>query len=306
MVGVDARNKRCLDTKYICHACSLILRDPVQLLACGHRYCQTCLNIEQEETIKCQQCQSETLRNHAWLDRGFKNDMNSLPINCSFCQWTDVLNNYQKHLDQSHSNIRCEDCGEQFNSVNKFNEHKVSKCQQLIVNCILKEFGCNARIIRAKMEDHYLTKQHQHAVLNVIRQMLSQLNNRQMDIDLPRTTTAGAYNPPTNQLEELYEMLNILVGGIETLTNDEQRLSNELLQMQMILPTRTENLSKVKLSIEESNVFVEAVKHNQAILNQDVLSLSENLNNMQYVSYDGTSIWKITNFREKMNKIVKA
>ncbi|CAF3821072.1 unnamed protein product [Rotaria sordida] len=150
------------------------------------------------------------------------------------------------------------------------------------------------------MEDHYLTKQHQHAVLNVVRQMLSQLNNRQMDIDLPRTTTVGAYNPPTTQLEELYEMLNILVGGIETLTNDEQRLSNELLQMQMILPILTENLSKVKLSIEESNVFVEAVKHNQAILNQDVSSLQENINDMQYVSYDGMSIWKITNFREKM------
>ncbi|CAF4080048.1 unnamed protein product, partial [Rotaria sp. Silwood2] len=23
-------------------------------------------------------------------DRGFKNDMTSLPIDCSFCQWTDV------------------------------------------------------------------------------------------------------------------------------------------------------------------------------------------------------------------------
>ncbi|CAF1295177.1 unnamed protein product [Rotaria sordida] len=300
MVGIDARNKHILDTKYICPACSLILRDPVQLTQCGHRHCQTCLNVEQETTIKCRQCQLETLRIEVRLDRGFINEMESLPIDCSFCQWTGVLSNYQKHLDQSHTNVKCEDCGEEFNSVNKFNEHKVSKCQQLTVNCILKEFGCNERIIRAKMEDHYLTKQHQHAVLNVVRQMLSQLNNRQMDIDLPRTTTVGAYNPPTTQLEELYEMLNILVGGIETLTNDEQRLSNELLQMQMILPILTENLSKVKLSIEESNVFVEAVKHNQAILNQDVSSLQENINDMQYVSYDGMSIWKITNFREKM------
>ncbi|CAF1299272.1 unnamed protein product [Rotaria sordida] len=300
MVGMDTRNKHILDTKYICPVCSLILRDPVQLTQCGHRLCQTCLNVEQETTIKCRQCQLETLRIEVRLDRGFINEMESLPIDCSFCQWTGVLRNYQEHLDQSHSNLKCEDCGEEFNSVNKFNEHKVSKCQQLIVNCILKDFGCNERIIRAKMEDHYLTKRHQHAVLNVVRQMLSQLNNRQMDIDLPRTTTAGAYNSPTTQLEELYEMLNILVGGIETLTNDEQRLSNELLQMQMILPILTENLSKVKLSIEESNVFVEAVKHNQAILNQDVSSLQENINDMQYVSYDGISIWKITNFREKM------
>ncbi|CAF1171969.1 unnamed protein product [Rotaria sp. Silwood1] len=110
------------------------------------------------------------------------------------------------------------------------------------------------------MKDHYLTEQHQHALLKVVRHMLSQLNNRQMDTDLPRTTTAVACNPAIAQLEELYEMLNILVGGIETLTNDEQRLANESLQMQMTLPTLTEELSKVKLSIEESNAFFEGIK----------------------------------------------
>ncbi|CAF1469962.1 unnamed protein product, partial [Rotaria sordida] len=130
-------------------------------------------------TIKCRQCQSETLRSDG-------------------------------HLDQSHSNVKCEYCSEQFNSVNKFNEHKVFECQQLIVDCILKDFGCNERIICVKMKDHYLTKQHQHALLKVVRHMLPQLNDRQTDIDLPRTTTAGALNPATAQLEELYEMLNIL------------------------------------------------------------------------------------------------
>ncbi|CAF3886979.1 unnamed protein product [Rotaria sp. Silwood1] len=269
MVGIDARNKHILDTKYICPACSLILRDPVQLTQCGHRQCQTCLNVEQETTIKCQQCQSETLR-------------------------------IEEHLDQSHSNLKGEYCGEQFNSINKFNEHKLFECQQLTVDCILKDFGCNEPIIRAKMKDHYLTKQHQHAILNVVRQMLSQSNDRQMDIDLPRTTTAGACNPPVAQLEELHEMLNILAGAIETLINDEQCLTNESLQMQITLPTLTEELSKVKLSIEGSNSFLEGIKHNQVILNQDLSSLQEKINDLQYVSYDGTLVWKITNFQEKM------
>ncbi|CAF1636685.1 unnamed protein product, partial [Rotaria sordida] len=251
-------------------------------------------------TIKCRQCQSETLRSDIQLDRGFKNDMKSLVIDCSFCQWTGILNNYEEHFDQSHSNVKCEYCSEQFNSVNKFNEHKVFECQQLSVDCILKDFGCNERIIRVKMKDHYLTEQHQHALLKVVRHMLPQLNDRQTDIDLPRITTAGAFDPATAQLEELYEMLNILVSGIETLNKDEQRLANESLQMQMILPTLTEELSKVKLSIEESNAFFEGVKCNQDILNQDLVSLQEKINDLQYVSYDGSLVWKITNFREKM------
>ncbi|CAF3668403.1 unnamed protein product [Rotaria sp. Silwood1] len=121
--------------------------------------------------------------------------------------------------------------------------------------------------------------------------MLSKLNNRGADIDLPRTTT---------QVEELYEMLSILVGGIETLTNDEQRLTNEALQMQMTLPTLTEELSKIKLSVEESSPFLEGVQHNQDLLSQDLSSLQEKNNDLQCVSYDGTLIWRITNLHEKI------
>ncbi|CAF5016353.1 unnamed protein product [Rotaria sp. Silwood1] len=153
------------------------------------------------KTIKCRQCQAKTLRSDVLLDRGFTNEMKSLPIDCSFCQWNGILNNYQEHLYQSHSNLKCDYCGKQFNSVNEFNEHKVFEYQQLIVGCRLKDFGCNERIIRAKIQDHYLTEQHQHAVLKVVRQMLSKLNNRGADIDLPRTTTAEAYNPATTQVE---------------------------------------------------------------------------------------------------------
>ncbi|CAF3234423.1 unnamed protein product [Rotaria sp. Silwood2] len=153
------------------------------------------------------------------------------------------------------------------------------------------------------MEDHYLTQQHQHVVLKVVRQILLQLSDRQLNIDLHRTTTAGACNSATTQSEEFYEMLNILTGDIETLTSDGQSLTNESLQIQMSLPPSTEALSKVKLSIEESNSFLEGVKHNQDILNQDLLSLQLKINDLQYVSYDTTLVWKITNFREKMSKI---
>ncbi|CAF3375195.1 unnamed protein product [Rotaria sp. Silwood1] len=299
MVGFDAKNLHILDTKFICPVCFLILRDPVQLTECGHRYCQTCLNVAQEKTSKCPQCQAETLSTSIRLDRGFKNDMKTLSIDCSFCQWTGILNNYQEHLDQYHLNLKCEDCGEQFNSFNRFNEHKVFECQQLPVNCPLKRFGCNEQIIRAEMKNHYLNEQHQHTILNVVRQILLQLNDKQMDTDLPRTTTTGTCNSSIGQLEELYEMFNILGDGIETLTNNEQRQSNQSLQIPIVSPTLTEE-PNVKLSVDESNAFLEGVNHNQDILNQDLASLQEKTNDLQHVSYDGTLVWKITNFQEKM------
>ncbi|CAF4667636.1 unnamed protein product [Rotaria sp. Silwood1] len=150
------------------------------------------------------------------------------------------------------------------------------------------------------METHYLTEQHQRAAMEVVRQMLSQLKDKQMNIDLPQRTTSEVCNPAIVQLEELHEMLNVFVGGVETLTNDGQRLVNELLQIQTVLPTLTEDLSKVKLSIEESKAFLEGARQNQNVFYQYLLSLEEKTNDLQFVSYDGTLVWKITNFREKM------
>jgi len=94
MVGFDAKNKNILDKKFICPTCSMILRDPVQLVNCGHRICRSCLP-EHRITVQCSQCQKETSPNDIVSDRGFLSDMESIRINCYYCEWNDVLKNYQ-------------------------------------------------------------------------------------------------------------------------------------------------------------------------------------------------------------------
>ncbi|CAF3334917.1 unnamed protein product [Rotaria socialis] len=299
MVGIDARNKDILDNKYICRVCALILRDPVQFMRCGHRQCQTCLPNEHQSEITCAQCQTKMLKTEVHLDRGFQNEIRTLPVVCFLCQWNGILDHYQNHLDQSHPNLTCEYCGEQFNSTNNFNEHKVSACQKISVACLLKDFGCNERIIRANIKEHYMTEQHQQSISKCIRQLLSHDNDRRIDIDFLRTTTES-YDPDTIQFEELRDIINVLTGGIEALVNDAQRLSNESLQAQITLQTLEEQLPGLKLSIEESNGFLQGVNCNLDILKQDFTSLQEKVNDLQCVSYDGIFIWKITNVKEKM------
>ncbi|CAF5021525.1 unnamed protein product, partial [Rotaria sp. Silwood1] len=136
--------------------------------------------------------------------------------------------------------------------------------------------------------------------MKIVHQMLSQLNDRAMDNDFSQVTTVGICNTDRTQLQELYEMLNILSGGIETLSNDQERLSNESLQIQVTTSALTEELSKARLSIEETNALLKGVKLNQDILNQDLASVHEEVNELQHLSYDGTFVWKITNFKEKM------
>ncbi|CAF4130393.1 unnamed protein product, partial [Rotaria sordida] len=97
-----------------------------------------------------------------------------------------------------------------FNNTNNGQTHTYNDQQYQQNDCSLSSLG----------EDHYLTEQHQHALLKIVRHMLSQLNDRQTDIDLPRTTTTGALNPATAQLEELYKMLNIL-NSLKSIDNTE-------------------------------------------------------------------------------------
>ena len=56
------------------------------------------------------------------------------------------------------------------------------------------------------------------------------------------------------------------------------------------------------MSVQEQSAFLDGIKPNQEILQQDVASLKQIVDDMQYVSYDGTLIWKIISFHEKMSK----
>ena len=136
--------------------------------------------------------------------------------------------------------------------------------------------------------EHYLTIQHQEILLKCIRQMKSKTTTND-------TTKTDAI--------ELTEILNILSGGIEALINESQNLTIEASKQQEKGKEIEEKISTMKLSVEESQSFLPGFKHNQDVLQQEVISLKESVDDMQYVSYNGTFIWKISNFKEKMSKI---
>ncbi|CAF4002270.1 unnamed protein product, partial [Rotaria sordida] len=62
----------------------------------------------------------------------------------------------------------------------------------------------------------------------------------------------------------------------------------------------TQEISSIKLSIEEQRAVLDGVQVNQEILQHDVALLKEKIDDMQYVSYDGILTWKVTKFHEKM------
>ncbi len=163
------------------------------------------------------------------------------------------------------------------------------------------------------MSSHYMTEQHQKAIITFIHRLVFRLSNDQherssgTEIDIfPHTTTtmiSSVNDNPSVQLQEIYKTIDILAGGIQALNDDAQHCSDESLRLQIKREELNHDLAALKLSIQEENAFLNGVKANQEILNQDVASLKQKVEDMQYVSYDGTIIWKISTFKEKMSKV---
>jgi len=87
--------------------------------------------------------------------------------------------------------------------------------------------------------------------------MKSQLTSAQTT-----TTTSADDSFALNQLEELYETINILASGIQALNEDTERVNRELIIHQTQLQSLIENISQMKVAVEEEHGLVEGNRQN--------------------------------------------
>ncbi|CAF1347485.1 unnamed protein product [Rotaria sp. Silwood1] len=113
------------------------------------------------------------------------------------------------------------------------------------------------------------------------------------------TTTNKNIN---KQMQRICETRNILPSGIQILNDDTQSLSSESSRLLSSIQSLAQHFSSIKFSIQEESSFLNGIKINQEILQQDIESLKQKIDNTQYVSYDGTFTWRITHIYEKMCK----
>ncbi|CAF4949550.1 unnamed protein product [Rotaria sp. Silwood1] len=95
-------------------------------------------------------------------------------------------------------------------------------------------------------------------------------------------------------------MMDILRNGLHALNDDTQRLTSESFHYQNSLQSFSEDISKLKIAIEETHASIDAHITNQQLMEESLTSLQQHLDDQKNISNDGTLIWKITNVRQKI------
>ena len=130
----------------------------------------------------------------------------------------------------------------------------------------------------------------------------AQKNSTQMDNAMDLTTTRTNDDFARCQLEEIEESISIITNAKQTLNEDGERLKEELVECGNKSQRLTDDISNVKLGVEEEYRLLEATAQNLDLLHEDLMSLKSEIEDRQCVSYDGTFMWKITNVGEKLSK----
>ncbi len=103
-----------------------------------------------------------------------------------------------------------------------------------------------------------------------------------------------------NQLQEVNDTVVILSNGVEILSDDLQRVKTESTCYENTLKPLEQDLSTLKVSIQEQNACFDSTKIDQDLLQQDLASMKQKINDMKTSSHDGTLIWTITEVQEKI------
>ncbi|CAF1320499.1 unnamed protein product [Rotaria sordida] len=115
------------------------------------------------------------------------------------------------------------------------------------------------------------------------------------------TTYGGVDETSHVSLQQLFETMDILIGGLNVINDDTQRLTSESFQYQHSLQSVSEDASKLKIAIEATHSSINAHRTNQQILEESLNSCKQQLDDQKNISIDGTLLWKITNLQQKID-----
>lgn len=122
-----------------------------------------------------------------------------------------------------------------------------------------------------------------------------------MDANIYQSETTMADNFANTQFKTRQETISTLANKIHKLNEDVPRLITKIIDHNKELQTLIDKVKNVEIVVEEKCKMNTNIMQNLKLLTQDVESMKEKLDDLTYVSHDGTFTWKITNVKNRIS-----
>ncbi|CAF1020946.1 unnamed protein product [Didymodactylos carnosus] len=107
-------------------------------------------------------------------------------------------------------------------------------------------------------------------------------------------------NNLSEEMEKCTETLSILDQGVKTLMSDNVRIASKFQRNEYSIQSPPSDHQQLKLSIDEKESFLAKIAPDRQIIQENLTKTKEDILTIEYTSYDGTLIWRITNVSDKM------
>eukprot|EP00794_Sanderia_malayensis_P003024 gene3024-3483_t len=323
-----------------CPFCLQIYVDPYRL-QCGHRVCEVCLySMTRDKTRTCPIDGMGIVTDKAVIDLDLKEKLKSVIAECPLakkgCKWSGKIKDLEAHrrncgfneiccpkgcgsmIQKNHiarhaqagcnsSLTRCKQCfsemstdqlkihkcpcqryrcpngcGKQNMSLEELSMHTDAangKCPAANVSCIYKEMGCSYVGTKDSMDKHVQSEMKEH--LHTACKSLSKMKIEQEE-------TSKKLQQQSNQMKTIQESFYEYTLLLKKIDAQQEEMQCKIKQQESVIKDQAKQLASKDVIIDQ--------------LQSELAECSEYLCEAKYGSSNGTLLWRIDSFREKLNQ----
>ena len=105
--------------------------------------------------------------------------------------------------------------------------------------------------------------------------------------------------------KEINTQIEILMNNIKTINDNIQHLTSELIKHKSSLQRLSQECSSLERTCQRQNIFISEFKSAQDMVEQKLLVIRQQMEDLHYVTHDGTCTWKIEDFAKKFGNNIR-
>uniref|UniRef100_A0A672ZJ86 TNF receptor-associated factor n=1 Tax=Sphaeramia orbicularis TaxID=375764 RepID=A0A672ZJ86_9TELE len=260
------------------------------------------------EQIKCEACQNFILRMEK--DRHNERECEARTLNCKYCKVTFNFKDIKAHDEICLKfPLQCKDCGKKKIPREKFSDHSRS-CAKSKSACPFSEVGCKAVIENGKLTDHEhsSTMEHLRLLLPMVLTMARVRTEAPGLGEWQEDSGLGLYRAPEEGVPmgagasahvfvAAFQQVNALENIVCVLNREVERSS-----LTMEAFAHQHRLDQEK--IENLSNKVRQLERTLAMRDLQVSETEQVVRELQFCTYDGIFVWKISDFSRRRQDAV--